>query len=397
MIKKRISIIALIVLLVLSLTFPVVIAHNEDIEANADDDVSIVTDSNLDSSEDSNEIIEQNSEENTLKKEDVYLTGDNVTIDYIVDGNLFVIANSVTIDSQIGGDAFILAKSVNVSEKGYIFSNMFVAAETVNIKGIVYDLYSVCKDLNISGYVYRDIKVSANSLNIFGTVGRNAFVNCEKLNFVDETTSTEESEENSEFATKSSGRIAGNLEYSSEEELPLSQENVNGSIKFTKIVHDTDEKSISSYIMSLAAFVSTIVLIWLVGLWLTPKFIKSCDNLLAKKTLPVIGLGLLTPIALIIAFIILLITGITSSFAILLLPVLFTLLGISSSITVISINNLICNKLKIEKLLIKFGILVISAIVTWLVCLIPILGGLISLALVILGTGIVVSNLVIKK
>ncbi len=33
-----------------------------------------------------------------------------MTIDYIVDGNLFVMANTVTINSQIGGDAFIMAK-----------------------------------------------------------------------------------------------------------------------------------------------------------------------------------------------------------------------------------------------------------------------------------------------
>ena len=36
---------------------------------------------------------------NNMKKEDVYLMGDEITIDYIVDGNLFVLANKVNINS----------------------------------------------------------------------------------------------------------------------------------------------------------------------------------------------------------------------------------------------------------------------------------------------------------
>ena len=66
----------------------------------------------------------QAQEDASYKKEDVYLSGDNVTVDYIIDGNLFVMADTVTINSQIGGDAFIIAKHVIVDEKGYIFNNL---------------------------------------------------------------------------------------------------------------------------------------------------------------------------------------------------------------------------------------------------------------------------------
>ena len=397
MLKKNLSIITLLVILILALTFPVVMADDEDVDNNAKSEevVETVPEQDLyETSVTSSENLSESVEENTLKKEDVYLSGDNITIDYIVDGNLFIIANSVTINSQIGGDAFILAKSVDIGQEAYIFSNLFVAAENVNIKGVVYDLYSASKSLNISGYVYRDIKVSTNSLNILGTIGRNAFVNCKKINFINENNI---SGENEEAVSTSTGRIGGNLEYSSENELSIPEENINGNIHFNKISNNSEEKSLETYIMSLATFVTTVVLIWLIGLWITPKFIKSCDKLLVKKPLPVIGLGLITPIVFVIAFIILLIISITSSFAILLLPIFFTLIGISSSIAIISINNLICNKLKIEKTLIKLGILIITSLSTWLICLIPFVGGLISLACVIIGTGLVVSNLVLKK
>lgn len=388
MLKKR-FIITLLLAIILTFSFSVVMAVNEETVNNEkNEETNLLIEPNL------SENLVQETKESNLKKEDVYLTGDNVIIDYIVDGNLFIIANSVTINSQIGGDAFILAKSVEVGQEGYIFSNLFAVAENVTIKGVVYDLYSMCENLSISGYVYRDIKVSANSLDIFGTIGRNAFVNCSRINFVNRQNTSVEGEK---AMSESNGRIGGNLEYSASEELSIPQENVNGSINFNKISNASKEKSIETYIMSLATFVTTVALIWLIGLWIAPKFIKSCDNLLIKKPWSVIGLGLLTPIVFVIAFIILLLISITSSFAILLLPIFFTLLGISSSLTIVSINNLICNKLKIEKALIKFGILIITAIVTWAMCLIPFIGGFISLACVIIGTGLVTSNLVFKK
>src|SRR5699024_7588730 len=74
------------------------------------------------------------------KQQDVWLTGDNVTIDYIVDGNVFVAANNVTINSQIGGDVFVVANTVTVGEQGYIFSNLFAVADSININGVVYDM-----------------------------------------------------------------------------------------------------------------------------------------------------------------------------------------------------------------------------------------------------------------
>lgn len=388
MLKKR-FIITLFLAIILTFSFSVVMAVNEETVNNEkNEETNLLIEPNL------SENLVQETKESNLKKEDVYLTGDNVIIDYIVDGNLFIIANSVTINSQIGGDAFILAKSVEVGQEGYIFSNLFAVAENVAIKGVVYDLYSMCENLSISGYVYRDIKVSANSLDILGTIGRNAFVNCSRINFVNRQNTSVEGEK---AMSESNGRIGGNLEYSASEELSIPQENVNGSINFNKISNASKEKNIETYIMSLATFVTTVALIWLIGLWIAPKFIKSCDNLLIKKPWSVIGLGLLTPIVFVIAFIILLLISITSSFAILLLPIFFTLLGISSSLTIVSINNLICNKLKIEKALIKFGILIITAIVTWAMCLIPFIGGFISLACIIIGTGLVTSNLVFKK
>ena len=88
---------------------------------------------------------------NNMKKEDVYLMGDEITIDYIVDGNLFVLANKVNINSQIVGNAFICAKDVNISTQGYISNSLFVTANNLNVDGVTYDVYATCKNAKISG------------------------------------------------------------------------------------------------------------------------------------------------------------------------------------------------------------------------------------------------------
>ena len=65
---------------------------------------------------------------------------------------------------------------------------------------------------------------------------------------------------------------------------------------------------------------------------------------------------------------------------------LFTL---STSVTIISINNLICKKLNISKNIGTLGVLILTTIVLWAICLIPFVGGLLSILAVIIGMGLI--------
>ena len=394
MLKKKFGIIVLILIITIALALPVVRADNETTNAISENQTAtesttqnIETTTTDESTSTEESVTDQNttiSEEN-FKQSDIYLTGDNITIDYVIDGNLFVFANTVTINSQIGGDAFIFANSVTVGEQGYIFSNLFTVSTDVNVQGVVYDLYALSRNVNITGYVYRDIRVSSDTLNIFGTVGRNAYVTCSNMNFSQNSTGQEDT-------TVLNGMINGNLEYSSKNEITIPEGTVTGEVKYNKQVANSNN-SIQSYLVSLGTIVATAILIWLVCLWLAPKFVKKVDIINKKSILPSIGLGIISPIVLAIVSIILLLIGITAPFGLLLLAVLFTLIGISTSISIISINNLICNKLKINKTIGNFGMLIVTAIVLWLIGLIPYIGGIFGILIVILGIGIMVYNL----
>ena len=156
MLKNKSKIIAFLLIAIILLSATFVFADDEPVTLDTPNNADAVT-----NSENNDFIIEETEDvkaqnEETYKKSDVYLSGDEVTIDYIVDGNVFVCAKKVVINSQIGGDAYMMAQEVVVDTQGYIFSNLFTTANSVTIKGIVYDIYAMSNTLTIdNGYVYR--------------------------------------------------------------------------------------------------------------------------------------------------------------------------------------------------------------------------------------------------
>lgn len=387
MLKNKTKIIAFFLVLFLLFSTTFVLADNESSEDYGTMPISDESETDVISENIEDITSNTQSQEDSYKKSDVYLIGDNITIDYIVDGNLFVCADTVTINSQIGGDAFILAKNVVINENGYVFSNLFTIAETVEIKGVVYDVYALTQNLTISsGYVYRDLKVACNTLNVNGAVGRNAFVDCETINF-----NTDQN---------NNGIIYGNLNYSSNSEVSIPENVVNGNVNYTdqKISSGKAIRSIiADYILDLGKFLAFVLIIWLVCLVLAPKFLANTNKYVGKKTLNILGYGLLTLVAVPIACFILILLQLTSGFSFLLLALYTLAIVVSKSLFTITANNYVCSKLKINKNLGIFGMLIVSGIVIWAITKIPFIGGLISFIILVLGLGILVASILPKK
>ena len=371
MLKKKLGIIVLLVILVLSLTMPIVKADNEDNNVNNQENSQV-------------ELVNEN---NSKEKKDVYITepGD-VVIDYVVDGNLFVVANSVTINSQVGGDAFICANKVTVDNQGYIFSNLFVCCNELNVSGVIYDLYNLSQNTTITGYIYRDVHSATNTLNLDGTIGRNAYLSVKNLNI---TTSENEKE----MAASSNTMIYGDLNIESPNKINIPNEAVAGKvIQSNNSDNETNKKSpILGYIWDLGIFISTVLILWLLMLWLAPKFLAKTDYLVSKKILPSLGLGVLATICVIACGIILLVIGLTAEIALLGFGLLMLLLGIGLPVFTIALSKFICKKLKNEKVLITLGVLILTSIVIWLTTLIPFAGIIINLVIKLIGLGIIVN------
>lgn len=413
MLKRNLKIITLLTIIVMLLNITFSFAENETDDATTTAVEETTTELTSDAEPTSEEPATENattegevtteatSQEDSLKKQDVYLMGEDVTIDYIVDGNLFVIANSVTINSQIGGDAFIIAKNITVTNQGYIFSNLFALANKVDVNGVIYDLYSAAEEINISGYVYRDIKVGTNALKILGTIGRNAFVSSSNVSFQEVSVDGETGEN----VYSSQGTISGDLNYYSNEEIEIPEGTVSGQVNYSKVTTNEKNKStaeiIASYLYKLIGLICTTIIVWLLCLWLTPKFLQKTGELLTTKSLPIVGFGILTPIVYSIALIILFVIGWAINVSLSLLALLFIILLLSTPITIIALNNIICDKfkdkIKTETKIQKVIVLAAVTIVYWLITLIPIVGSCVSLLAVIIGIGIIVYNFVLNN
>ena len=377
MLKNKLKVIALIMLIVVFLMTPFVNATEENQPGNEAVTTSNEEQANVESTN------QQTTAQNNYKDGDVYLTGDEITIDYIIDGNLFVFADTVNINSQIGGDAFIIAKTVNINKGGYVFSNLFTIANDLNINGVVYDLYASCTNINISGYVYRDIKIASNNFKLSGVIGRNAFVTSNNISF--------ETNVNGENNSTSQGTIAGDLNYTSKNEISIPEGIVNGTINYTEA--KSTSPTIGDYLLALGRFLVTVIVIWLLCLWLTPKFLNRTNVVLTKKLPSNIVLGILTPIVIIAISVILMLINITSTISMLGIVLLLLICILGSSVFAITLANLFANKLKVENKIGALGILIITSAVIWLICLIPFVGKILSLIVAILGVGILVNNI----
>ena len=200
-----------------------------------------------------------------------------------------------------------------------------------------------------------------------------------------------------ENSISSQGVINGNLKYSAQNEASIPEGVVSGDTTFEPKVA-FQEDSLQDKLMYLVSFVITVIFIWLICLWLAPKFIKnSSAYLTTKKVLPVIGFGILTPIVLILLSVLFFVLGITAVLGLLLLFLFFIFIAISNSVFLITLNRILCEKLKIEKTMVSFATLIALAIVLWLIGLIPIIGSILATIVIILGIGITTSNLILKE
>ncbi len=342
------------------------------------------TDSDTATTPDANDVasLPEESKDNDV----FYLEGKDVTIDYEVNGNAFIIANSVTINSPINGDVFVCANDIIIGENGDIYNNLFSISENLTITGnVVSSVYSIATTTKVNGYIYNDLNLISEDVTIVGEVGRNASISCSQLKFEDEIT------------PPNTSIISGDLNYSAKEEISIPEGTVDGKTTFNQITENTDF-DMQTILMSLGTLVATTIILWLLCLWLAPKFLNKAPSLVStKKILHTIGLGILTPIASIFLIVLLLLLGLTTTVSILLLFLVCILFVISSSIFVIAINGVICDKLKIEKTLGIFGMLVASSAVYYLIGLIPFVGGLIKIIAFILGLGTLISSIVLKE
>lgn len=330
----------------------------------------------------------------TITQDDVYLCEDKVVIDYSVDGNVYVMGNEVTITGKINGNLYAMANTLKLQRPSeedscYITGSAYLCGNQVYFDAICTDLYVACNNFTGSydSYIDRDIRLSSAKAIFQGLVGRNAHLYSDELSLTSEE--------------GNSALIHGNLNYSSKTELSLDNSIVKGETIFRPIIETSSDSenshTIKDYIYDIIVSLVSTIVIYLLLLWLAPKFKETSNKYIGTKLLPAFGIGLLSLIMIPVICIILLITliGIPLSVSLLLLYIL--LIMISFSIVVISISQFLKEKLNSANLGTDLLIVIGVNIVLYLLKQIPYVGGWISFIILLIGLGIIVMYLFTKS
>lgn len=322
---------------------------------------------------------QQNSAEYLLQMQinegDKFVTGNNVTVDELIDGNVFVFANEVTLKREIAGDVFIFANKVNI-ETDLIYKNVYICGNNVTVNGgISGDLY-VCANtfvLGSEGFVYRDLNAFTQSTQILGTVRRNVYLSTANLSFSN---------------NNAHGAIYGNLTYTANKQVQIPEDTVLGNVSFEQAKTIT-----ASIVPSLISALVFVLIIWALTLLVAPKFTKASGILVSQKFLPTIGVGLLTCIGIPALCLLFLMIPYLQGISLTILTVFILAICLSFAITCIAFANYIASKFKTltwYKTLLMVAVLVVVLV---LLKQIPFFGIFIEFACVVIGLGTMVMNL----
>lgn len=362
--SKKLKSILFFALVLIVLLSSVVFADNETPITKADNEAGIMlVDENLETT--------SNGVSKTL-----YLADSSVTIDYPVEGNVFVMAQDLTISGNISGNVFALAQNLKIETTGSINSTLFVCAENITIDGTVSDVFSISSNLTInkSARIIQDITAGGSTLKLGGTIGRNANFEFDEIN------------------TSDSAMILGDLSYSSRV-AAISEDIVSGTTSF-KIIEEVKiepKDIIKSKLNDLYTLLVISLVIVLIVVYAMPKFADKEQKIVENKLAATFGYGALALILIPFACLLLFFTiiGILPAVA-LFLVYLFIIMQVATPLVAIAIAKIICKKINknTKGFTLLFSMLLVLAI--WVLELIPVLGSIVSLLTAILGLGIIV-------
>ena len=348
-----------------------------NVEENAVEDEA----TNVDSEEQSED--QASSSEEEILYSDYNVAGQDFTLDKLVDGNSLAIGNNINVTGQINGDLFIIANSVTIDSDAVIYQNLYVLANEVTINGIANNVYSMSNTFTLgpTAAIYRSVYVMANSAYLYGYINRDAFISAGSLN-IPETTSM---------------LIAGNLSYTSNSEISISEGIVGGNVTYTPAQNQTIQDTILKYLTRFVALIIFVLLTLLFLIRIIPKSIDRANYNLMSRPFITSGIGILGFVLIPVISILLMTLTVTMPVACTILVIYGILIAFSFTMFAIALSKGICNKFKLEKTwqLIIFSL--VSAVVMYALTLIPTVGIFIKLFFNVVGLGIILVSIFNKK
>ncbi len=309
----------------------------------------------------------------------------------IIYGNVFLVANNLTLNSEIGGSLYASANTFDMQYFGFISRDLHLSAKNATLDGYIYrDSFIEANNITLNNNFINqnDFNVSqANNLTFSGEVKGNATINAKTIYF-----------KSNDDDTDLTCVIAGNLSYSSKQEIEIPDEIVLGQTTYSKYINNSTNsifKNIVNFVISLITVLLVVYCLYLLISKLAPKYLNKIADISALALLKYFGIGLAFIILIPIVTVLLLISRIGTILGLLLLFIYIIFIIIAKPIFIISISACIKNKLQ-NKLSIYLYILAVTIVLS-IIELIPYVGLLITLIINTIGFGIVTRHLIPSK
>ena len=324
---------------------------------------------------------------NVYAEDNNYLNVSNNTVK-TVNHSMFTAGDDVSTNNMVKGIDFTAGNNLNIS--GSSEYGMF-AGNSIKFKGMVTrDLFIAGNDIVIdsSANIARDLYVAGNSITISADIKGNVFLAAREVSIDSKEIDGDVTLTGNKLTISDNTKINGTLKYNDN----IEYSNTNASIKEVKTYHVEDNNkdeipSISSILLGIVTSFLVALAIYL----LLPASYKVLDEANKDKVLKTFGNGFLFLIAVPVISIVLMISIVCMPLAIITLILYGIIIYLSSIISSVYFGRLIGNKvLKLNNVYLQ---ILIGIVITKLVKLIPVIGGLYSFVIIVLGVGLVYNML----
>lgn len=317
----------------------------------------------------SSEVIEENFsfsgtylEINGLIKGNLYAAGNDIIINGDVMGNVFVAGSNIEINGKVSGDVYTAGQDIKL--KGSVTGNVFAAGSNLEFE----DQAAVGLDVFLAGSeIYVDSQINGDGYLTAGYISVQ-------------------------------GMIDGDLNYSAEK-VNIDKDSVRGDIFKEERKAESAASILLGKLFTFMSFVFSVIMIWVVVTFVInkdhkDKFIKLLDKENAISTIFLFGL-----VGLLISFIlplILFITGVGIKLGVFTIILNSALLYFSVGVAIVVLSSLIGKKMPNMAMGNNILIVLIVAVVVGILKAIPIISGLVSFPLLVIGYGLIIGSLIYR-
>lgn len=316
----------------------------------------------------------------SIVENDLYLYGNDITMNQNVDGNVYIFGKNVNISGEVYGNLFICAGNVTFEDSAYIDSSTYIVAKNVNFNAYSDSLYVACNELSIpeNHGTYKDLYAITTKTTLLGTIGRNANIFTSQLIMSSDS---------------SQGSITGNLNYSSDTQLELPDNAVTGEITYLANNTGKTYNTIWDIIINIVNSIFATSLVYLLYRFFLEKGLEKSSSCLSHKFGKVVLTGIVSLIAIPIISIILIIAKVGLIPGLLLLMLYMFMIGISPYIFASILARRIYNNKKFSKMPLEYLLAILIGVVLSALQMIPFIGIIVTIFISIIGFGIIIYNL----